>query len=387
MNALIQKQNIGFITLQVFFILSFILITYASNLYVLWGFTFLGSQLLFVKQKRKFPVFLVFLFVGLIPLYYVLYGFEGGFRVLKTFVIFIPFFLLSALRNTASSDALKGMRPLHYVMLISAILVCVDFVLYLTIGRSIMSFTKSGFLPRPNGLMEDSNFFCYSMVCYIMYLKYAFGKSTKFFILSVFLSGSFSAIAIMLLMLFLYKRTTFSLIKPYSRRWYIIRSGIVSFVILFHCCYYLVVDRKDDIINLIEEFDMSPLLKIKARSMFLRFEAQKEAMEYISDNGKQLLGGGPGITKTLNERGMNLHNTYYQLYIEMGVILTSLVVILLLYYMLKIEDLSYLILFGVMSLFGNMLEVYYFPILPFIFFLYKLQQSRSVSVDTGTLSV
>ena len=42
------------------------------------------------------------------------------------------------------------------------------------------------------------------------------------------------------------------------------------------------------------------------------------------------------------------------------------------YYMLDIKNVSFLLLFGIMSLFGNMLEVFYAPVLSFIYFLYKL---------------
>lgn len=371
----IQKNNIVYIIFEIFFILSFAFVTYASNIYVLWGIIFPGLLLLVSKQINKIPIVFVLFFLMLIPLYNTLYGFEGGYRVLKTFAIFIPFFVLERCKDTPS-DIYKIMKPFHYFMCLSAILVCLDFFLFFTLGRTIMTFTDTGFLPRPNGLMEDSNFFCYSMVCYIMFLKCMYRKSTKLFIISIFLSGSFSAIVILLLMLFIYKRTQLNTCEEFSSKWYKVRILIIVSVLFIHSCYYLVVDRKDNIINYIEQLDMPALMKIKAISMFHRFSAQKEAIDYLADSNLQLLGGGPGITKTLNKRGMNLHNTYYQIYIEMGIALLLLTVSVLLYYMFKIRNLYFLLLFGVMSLFGNMLEVYYYPILPFVFFLYKIYSKR-----------
>ena len=69
---------------------------------------------------------------------------------------------------------------------------------------------------------------------------------------------------------------------------------------------------------------------------------------------------------------MNLHNTYYQMYVEIGGVMLFIVAFFLFYYMLDIKNVSFLLLFGIMSLFGNMLEVFYAPVLSFIYFLYKL---------------
>ena len=155
------------------------------------------------------------------------------------------------------------------------------------------------------------------------------------------------------------------------QKWKIWRVLIIMSVLIIHFSYYMVVDHKNQIIDYIESVDMSPLLKVKAASMLRRFEAQEIAIHEINSSGKYLLGGGPGITRTLNDRNMNLHNTYYQMYVEVGGLLLVIVVSCLFCCMLDIKNISFLLLFGVMSLFGNMLEVFYAPILPFIYFLYK----------------
>ena len=350
--------------------MSFAYITYASNIYIIWGVMALLPILCVTKQNSVIPFLFSACFLELILLYCVLYGIEGGFRILKTYTICLTFIIL------AQSECWSGkiqilLKPLHYFMTLSAWIVCLDFVLFFGIGHTIMNFTSSGFMPRPNGLMEDSNFYSYLMVCYIMYLKYTYGKSTKLLITSIFLSGSFSAIMILLLLLLFYKKTTINNLSRRMQKWKIWRVLIIMSVLIIHFSYYMVVDHKNQIIDYIESVDMSPLLKVKAASMLRRFEAQEIAIHEINSSGKYLLGGGPGITRTLNDRNMNLHNTYYQMYVEVGGLLLVIVVSCLFCCMLDIKNISFLLLFGVMSLFGNMLEVFYAPILPFIYFLYK----------------
>ena len=326
--------------------------------------------MLFAKQKSIMPIILTLFFVSLMVLYFSLDGIEGLVRIIKTFVIFSSMYVLASEKKEIK-DPQNLMKPLHWFMTLSAIIVCIDFILFFSIGKTIMNFTTSGFMPRPRGLMEDSNFFSYSMICYIMYLKFAYQKSTKILIISVFCSGSFSAIIMLFALLFFYKRKI-NLIEIGSKEWRLWRNCIIFLVIIINASYFQIVNNKDNIINYIDQQDISPLIKIKAISMFLRFDAQKTAIDKIAESNNQLFGGGPGITKTLNERGMNLHNTYYQIYVEMGVLLILLVGSVLFYYMLDIRYIGYLILFSMMTLFGNMLEVFYSPILPLIYFLYKI---------------
>ena len=131
----------------------------------------------------------------------------------------------------------------------------------------------------------------------------------------------------------------------------------------------MILEYKNQIIDYIEAVDMNPLLKVKAASMFHRFESQEIAIHEINKSGKYFFGGGPGITRTLNDRDMNLHNTYYQMYVEIGGVMLFIVAFFLFYYMLDIKNVSFLLLFGIMSLFGNMLEVFYAPVLSFISFI------------------
>ena len=171
-------------------------------IYILYGgIITLIPILFFTKRNNIIPFLFTICFFFFVCLYYVLYGIEGGFRILKTYTICLTFIILSQSKQEAEKIQIL-LKPLHYFMTLSAWIVCIDFVLYWGGGHTIRNFTSSGLMPRPNGLMEDSNFYSYLMVCYIMYLKYTYGKSTKLFIISIFLSGSFSAIMILLLLLF-----------------------------------------------------------------------------------------------------------------------------------------------------------------------------------------
>ena len=371
MNIVISKSDLKLLCLEVFFILSFAYITYASNIYIVWGIITLIPILFFTKRNNIIPFLFTICFFFFVCLYYVLYGIEGGFRILKTYTICLTFIILSQSKQEAEKIQIL-LKPLHYFMTLSAWIVCIDFVLYWGGGHTIMNFTSSGLMPRPNGLMEDSNFYSYLMVCYIMYLKYTYGKSTKLFIISIFLSGSFSAIMILLLLLFFYKRTTINNLSQRMQKWKVWRILIIMSVLIIHLSYYMILEYKNQIIDYIEAVDMNPLLKVKAASMFHRFESQEIAIHEINKSGKYFFGGGPGITRTLNDRDMNLHNTYYQMYVEIGGIMLFIVAFFLFYYMLDIKNVSFLLLFGIMSLFGNMLEVFYAPVLSFIYFLYKL---------------
>lgn len=369
-------DQIKLLMFEMLFVFSFAYYTYTTNIFVIFGFLLIVLYMFSTRLSKILPLMFVLSFIPIFFIYYSKFGFDGGFRVFKTFVIFAPFFVLSGFKMNLN-DGWKLLKPLHYFMTGAAVLVCIDFCLYFAVGKTIGSFTESGFMPRPNGFMEDSNFFSYSVVSYIIFLKYTYRKSTKLFIMAVFLSGSFSAIFMLLVLLVIYKMKIFSNLVKYSRKWKFIRYSIFTSVLFVSVSYMSIVSNKEEIINYLEEAtEASPLMQVKIRSMFYRFEAQNTAVNIISQSGDELFGGGPGITKTLNERGMNLHNTYYQIFVEMGFVLIILVIFILLYYMLCIDNINFMLLYAVMFLFGNMLEVYYFPLLPFIYFLYVFYQNK-----------
>ena len=172
------------ILVEVFFILSFSFLSYKYNLYIVWGII----PFLFLTKKAiyKNAAFWVVVLTMLSFIYYYYSGFGSTFRTIKTMVVLLPFFFTNVLQREQYCLS----KYFYFFMQLNAILVCVDFFLYFIVGRTIMNFTESGFLPRPCGLLEDSNFFSYLMLIYIYYYKWNYGHYNKLFITSLFLSGS-----------------------------------------------------------------------------------------------------------------------------------------------------------------------------------------------------
>lgn len=149
------------ILVEVFFILSFSFLSYKYNLYIVWGII----PFLFLTKKAiyKNAAFWVVVLTMLSFIYYYS-GFGSTFRTIKTMVVLLPFFFTNVLQREQYCLS----KYFYFFMQLNAILVCVDFFLYFIVGRTIMNFTESGFLPRPCGLLEDSNFFSYLMLIYIL---------------------------------------------------------------------------------------------------------------------------------------------------------------------------------------------------------------------------
>ena len=101
MNIVISKSDLKLLCLEVFFILSFAYITYASNIYIVWGIITLIPILFFTKRNNIIPFLFTICFFFFVCLYYVLYGIEGGFRILKTYTICLTFIILSQSKQEA----------------------------------------------------------------------------------------------------------------------------------------------------------------------------------------------------------------------------------------------------------------------------------------------
>jgi O-antigen ligase len=236
-------------------------------------------------------------------------------------------------------------------MMIAALLVCIDFVLYFITGTMIMGGTESGFLPRPRGLMEDSNFFSYLMLVYIFYLKKQEGRYNYLLVLSLILSGSLAAISCFLLLSLFYRFTDHVKLSKSKLIKYLtlIITGISFFV------YFNTAFNYNKIMENVEVSEMDGLEKVKFYSLMLRFGAQNEALMLIDSPSKILFGIGAGNTKNFTEREMNLHNTYLQLFLEQGLIVFVLFALLILLMALKIHDTYYVILFCVIFMLGTIL--------------------------------
>jgi O-antigen ligase len=295
-----------------------------------------------------------------VPFFFIHDG-RASFRIIKTAVVFLPLLSVYSLNN----PQYRLSKAFYWFMMIAALLVCIDFVLYFITGTMIMGGTESGFLPRPRGLMEDSNFFSYLMLVYIFYLKKQEGRYNYLLVLSLILSGSLAAISCFLLLSLFYRFTDHVKLSKSKLIKYLtlIITGISFFV------YFNTAFNYNKIMENVEVSEMDGLEKVKFYSLMLRFGAQNEALMLIDSPSKILFGIGAGNTKNFTEREMNLHNTYLQLFLEQGLIVFVLFALLILLMALKIHDTYYVILFCVIFMLGTILEVFYFPLLSFIFFI------------------
>ena len=354
----VEHMTTIYFLIECFFILGFTLISYKYNLYIIFGLL----PLYFILRGRiyKCASLFILLFFSLIILYYVHDGIPGAFRVLKTTVVLLPVYYTNFLCGTRHSLS----NVFRVFMIINALLVCVDFVLYLTIGRTIMTFTESGFMPRPCGLLEDSNFFSYLMLISIFYYRWKDGHFSKLFVLSLFLSGSFSAIFSFLVLLITYKIiriNTYCHIKP--RVLYMCVTLLVIFI------YDSIAIYPENMLYILSKLDVNELIKVKFMSMTHRFTTVSNAIGSIDGVNEVLLGIGAGKTRALSDVGLNLHNSFLQMFLEMGGILTGLVVFVLLYMIWHIRQTQYVILFCVILILSSIMETFYNPLLSFVYYI------------------
>lgn len=346
------------ILMELFFILGFTLLSYKYNLYVAWGL--IPFCFLICKAVYREAVFFVALLMALSLLYGCYSGFEAVFRVIKTMVVLLPFFFTNILRR----EQYHLSKYFYLFMQLNAILVCVDFCLYFLVGRTIMNFTESGFLPRPCGLLEDSNFFSYLMLVCVFYYKSSYGYYNKLFIFSLFLSGSFSAIIAFLILYNAFK--IMDVEKKCSAKFKSLIT-IMTFVIVIG--YDWVAINSDLILDFISELQVNDLLKVKMASMTHRFTTISNAMSELDTMNEFLLGIGAGKTRALSDIGLNLHNSFLQMFLEMGGTLVSIVLFIILMMLHNIKTTKYVILFCTVFALGSMMETFYNPLLAFVYFI------------------
>ncbi|WP_289126444.1 hypothetical protein [uncultured Bacteroides sp.] len=347
-----------FILIELFFILGFTLLSYKYNLYVALGF--IPFCFLVCKPIYKSNLFFTVLLVLLSLIYGYYAGGESAFRVIKTMVVLLPFFFFYILRY----EQFHLSKYFYLFIQINAILVCVDFGLYFLIGHTIMNFTESGFLPRPCGLLEDSNFFSYLMLVCIFYYKSFYGFYNKLFIISLFLSGSFSAIISFLILYNVFERINVEKECDVKLKLVII---IVTLTIIVG--YDWIAINSDSVLNFISELQVNDLLKVKIASMTHRLATISNAMSEMNTISDFMLGIGAGKTRGLSEIGLNLHNSLLQMFLEMGVILVGIVILIILIMLQNIKKVKYVILFCTMLVLGSMMETFYNPLLAFVYFI------------------
>ena len=345
------------ILVEVFFILSFSFLSYKYNLYIVWGII----PFLFLTKKAiyKNAAFWVVVLTMLSFIYYYS-GFGSTFRTIKTMVVLLPFFFTNVLQREQYCLS----KYFYFFMQLNAILVCVDFFLYFIVGRTIMNFTESGFLPRPCGLLEDSNFFSYLMLIYIYYYKWNYGHYNKLFITSLFLSGSFSAIISFLILLSIFKK---KFVEEVCRLRFKLIIVLIALVLI--AVYDWLAIHSDVLLMYISDFQMSDLLKVKIASISHRFTTVSNAMSELDSMNEFLFGIGAGKPKGLSDIGLNLHNSLLQMFLEMGGVLVCVVLLVIFMMIRNLRITKYVILFCVILVLGSMMETLYNPLLALVYFM------------------
>jgi len=345
---------------EFYFILAFFTLSYSSNIYIVFSFVFF--PFIFKNEKRNIIIHVLYLiFILLIFLYALERGWHDAFRIYKTLIILLPFFIFNILKN----EKYKLSFLFDTFIWINVLFIYIDFVLYYFTGNTILPVKFSDFMPRFGAFIEDSNFYSYLVIVYLFYKKSITGVYNKFILFSIVLSGSFSAIFASIVLFFLYPRIEN---KQSDLSYTKTRFRICAITITIFLGYCIFIIYANDIIDWISTLELNDLLKLKMVSMTHRFSAQYESLAQLFTTNKLFLGEGAGATIKTNDIGINLHNSYFQLFLESGALLTC-VVFFILYRMAKqIRDLKFLLLFCTIFLLGNMLEVFYFPLLSFIYF-------------------
>lgn len=343
--------------IEIFFIMGFTLVLYKSNAYILYGF--IPLFILLSKRISIYNFFIIFVFFALAVFYLYIHGISASFRVLKTLIIFLPFFFTSIIKK--SKFELSSL--FCYFMRINAVLVCVDFILFLTIGNTIFRAETSGFMPRTCGLFEDSNFFSYTMIIYIYYIKWKYEKYDKLCVLSLFLSGSLSAIVTFLL-LYIVFRSKKTQIENSKLRYLIFILTIFGII-----TYDLLAIHSNAILDYIFSLQWNELLEVKIYSMSHRFTAVSSAFSDFGTTHQILYGIGAGKTRTLSGIGLNLHNSLLQIILEMGFVLFTIVCLIIIVMVHKMRDLRFVILFCAILFLSSIMETIYSPILSLVYFL------------------
>lgn len=339
-----------------FFMLAFWRLTYQSNIYILYSVVFIPFLL-----KNRTDIYLYICLIAFVLVFLIHFFYHGGndaFRIYKTFAVLLPAFFYKIKRNEKIV-----FNIIDVFVYINVILVYIDFILFFTIGTTITPIGISDFMPRLSGLTEDSNFYSYLILVY-SFSKFAISRKFPLFVyFSIFLSGSFAAIIASIILLLLYHKIDSDKYDLHKFRKRVSMVTVISFLL-----YILVVFYSYTIIDYFESFGFIGLLKIKLISMNHRFLVQNESMTYFIEQYNFFLGAGAGETINLNSLGLNLHNSYYQLLLESGLICFILVLSIIFYMGMKIDNLKIYLLYCIVFLLGCMMEVFYFPLLSFIYY-------------------
>lgn len=348
-----NTPSINNIIINIFFVLAFFVTTHTLNIDIILLFIFL-----FIVMFHKFSSNLKFLFPFILFgfVYLVEKSFGDFYRFEKTYLfLFLLFYIMN-------SKYIKLNTILSKFILLNVIFIYLEFLFVHLTGITIFQNTVVDYgFARHHSFFEDSNFYCYTVLIYIYYNFVKTGKINFWYLGSIIISMSASAlVATTLLLIFL----------KYFRK--ILKYGITTRIVFFMISliitifYYLAVIHNDKL----SEFSDNPVIKIKLVSLGIRLDIQNKGINQIINDSNYLTGSGINTAKKTNDLNLNLHNTYLQMFLEMGLITFGIVFLSLIIVMFNINIL-FLPLFSVMFVLGNFLEVFYFPLLIFILFLSK----------------
>ena len=347
---------------NVFFVLGFYVFTYATNIYIVFACCVLFCLFLAsTKEHRKMLYLYIFTSILMGVFYFVIHDGGAAYRIFKTLTLVWLTLFLPIIND------LKINKLLHYFLLGNALLIYIDVFLYNVFGFSLTAGVETYGFMRFSGIIEDSNFFSYMLFCYIYYLKVTTGRYNFFLIGAVLLSLSLSLIITMVGVFFLLQiKSLWKLPTVYIKIWGGIVAGMV-FLLYYGLLFVLTTVRDIDTTN--------DYMAEKLVSLSLRFESQLEAFDALAVDHDYWWGIGAGKTREITTKEMNLHNSYLQMLLEMGIncLLIVLVFGMWCYYYL---DKHFVLLFVELFLLGNVLEVFYFPLLSFILFLSLIYSNK-----------
>lgn len=334
--------------------MAFIDYTISNNIYLFLPIIFLflnikiGSGLYFIAASS----------IVLSVLYYFFRDLEYLVRFIKTYLLAIPL-IFYILRCKFNSDLLITI----FFKLNAALIYC-EFIIYSLTGHLVFADTTIMLsYPRYKALFSDSNFFSYAMLCFIIYDRIRHGRFSLYLVGSILLSLSFSAIGILVFLV---------LFNGIFLRFHLRRLFSVLFVLLtsaIFILYYFILFYVDNL----RDFFESSIFSFKAISMSMRLELQKPALNSILSMESFWFGHGPGSARILSEADLNLHNTYLQVFYEVGFISFALVIGTFIF-LLKYVDKRFYPILCCIFLMGNIMEVFYFPLFAFIFYLSMLNK-------------
>lgn len=354
---------------NVFFVLGFCILTYATNIYVIYAVGLLLCLFFAGMPRQKGMAYLyISLVVLLAVFYFFVHGGGASYRIFKTLTLIWLMFFIPMI------DGLKVTKLLHYFLLGNAVLVYIDVILYNTIGFSFTQGVDTYGYMRFSGVIEDSNFFSYMLFCYVYYLKMQTGRYNFFLIGALLLSLSLSLLLTMAVVMFMlsFKRL-WELSSRYIKTWGIL-IVVFAFLVYYGLLFVLTTFRNIDAQN--------DYITEKLVSLSLRFESQLEAFDALTMDNAFWWGIGAGKTREITTNSMNLHNSYLQMLLEMGIV-CLLPVFAAVGYCYRFLDKRFVLLFVAIFLLGNVLEVFYFPLLLFILFLSLVYQEGNQEKTSG----